>query len=101
MSSYAYDVDPKSQVFLNRRVFAYVDAGIPDGIQIDSKGNVYSGCGDGVEVWSPQGVLLGKFFIGSASSNFVFAGDGRLVILAETKIFFAKIKAKAGKLVFP
>ncbi len=35
---------------MNRRVFAYVDSGIPDGIQVDTDGNVYSGCGDGVQV---------------------------------------------------
>ena len=50
MHRYAFDVDPDSQTFLNRRVFAYVDTGIPDGIQIDKNGNVYAGCGDGVQV---------------------------------------------------
>lgn len=30
-----------------------------------------------------------------------FAGDGRLVIMAETKIFVAKIAAKQGKVVYP
>lgn len=35
---------------MNRRVFAYADTGIPDGIQLDTKGNVYAGCGDGVQV---------------------------------------------------
>ena len=48
--SYAFDVDPKTQAFHNRRVFAYADTGIPDGIQLDTKGNVYASCGDGVHV---------------------------------------------------
>ena len=43
-------MDAKSQVFKNRRVFAYVDNGVPDGIQVDTEGNVYSGTGDGVTV---------------------------------------------------
>lgn len=47
---YAYDVDERSQAFFNRRVFVFTDAGIPDGIQVDKAGNVYSGCGDGVHV---------------------------------------------------
>lgn len=50
MLSYAFDVDPTTQVFKNRRVFAYIDTGVADGVQLDSKGNVYSGCGDGVQV---------------------------------------------------
>ena len=47
---YAFDVDPKSQAFKNRRVFAYVDTGIADGIDLDDKGNVFSGTNDGVQV---------------------------------------------------
>ena len=50
LTSYAYDVDPTTQAFKNRRVFAYVDNGVPDGIQVDTEGRVYSGCGDGVQV---------------------------------------------------
>lgn len=88
-------------MFLNRRIFAYTDTGIPDGVQVDAAGNVYAGCGDGVQVWSSGGTLLGKFFIETTSANMVFAGDGRLVIMAETKIFVAKIAAKEGKVSFP
>ncbi|PPR00677.1 hypothetical protein CVT24_000965 [Panaeolus cyanescens] len=98
---YAYDVDEETQTFMNRRVFAYADTGIPDGVQVDADGNVYAGCGDGVQVWSKKGVLLGKFFIGTVSANMAFAGDGRLVILAETAIYVAKIAAKEGKVKFP
>ena len=89
--SYKYDVDPISQSFTNRRVFAYSDNGIPDGIQLDTAGRVYSGCGDGVQVWNAEGTLIGKFFLGSQSSNMIFAGKGRLVMLAETKIYLAYI----------
>lgn len=85
-------------MFSNRRVFAYVDAGVPDGIQVDKAGNVYSGCGDGVQVWDSDGTLLGKFFLGMTSANMVFAGKGKLVIMAETKIFLAEIAAEGLEL---
>jgi gluconolactonase len=49
------------------------------------------------QVWNSEGTLLGKFFLGMVSANMVFAGDGRLVILAETKIFVAHIAAKGFK----
>ncbi|KAA1474220.1 D-lactonohydrolase-like protein [Dentipellis sp. KUC8613] len=91
---YQFDVDPTTHTFVNRRVFAYTDTGIPDGIQVDTKGNVYSGCGDGVQVWNSQGTLIGKFFLGTTSSNMAFAGKGRLVINAETNIFLAEIAAE-------
>ena len=53
--SYAYDVHPKTHALINRRVFAYTDAGIADGIQVDADGNVYAGCGDGTQVWDQDG----------------------------------------------
>lgn len=98
---YAFDVDKTSQAFMNRRVFAYIDTGVPDGIQVDMAGNVYSGCGDGVQVWNSEGTLLGKFFIATTSANMAFAGYGRLVILAETKVYLAKTAAKGPNLEFP
>ncbi|THH16198.1 hypothetical protein EW146_g4402 [Bondarzewia mesenterica] len=91
---YQFDVDPKTEAFLNRRVFAYVDTGVPDGIQVDIDGNVYSGCGDGVQVWNAEGTLLGKVFLGTTSANMVFAGKGKLVIMAETAIYLAQITAE-------
>jgi gluconolactonase len=98
---FAFDVDPDTEEFKNRRVFAYADTGAPDGIQLDSEGNVYSGCGDGVQVWNKSGTLLGKFFIGSLTPEVAFAGDGRLVILSEFRIFVAHIAAKSVPLTYP
>ena len=63
MRRYAFDVDPDSLTFLNRRIFAYADTGIPDGIQIDKNGNVYAGCGDGVQVSVIFSALHPSFFL--------------------------------------
>ncbi|KAH9480025.1 Lactonohydrolase oryL [Psilocybe cubensis] len=93
---YAYDVDAKTFAFNNRRVFAFIDTGIPDGIQVDTNGNVYAGCGDGVQIFREDGVLLGKIFVGANVANMAFAGDGRLVILAGSSIFLAQIEAKSA-----
>ncbi|KAF8977408.1 hypothetical protein BDQ17DRAFT_1266607, partial [Cyathus striatus] len=71
---YAYDVDPISLAFKNRRVFAFVDSGIPDGIQVDTQGRVYSGTADGIQVWNSNGILIGKIFIGSKVANMAFTG---------------------------
>ncbi|KAL1702074.1 hypothetical protein EV121DRAFT_282138 [Schizophyllum commune] len=98
---YAFDVDPKTHAFTNRRLFAFVDAAIPDGIQVDKVGNVYSACGDGVHVWDWRGNLIGKFFLGELSANMVFAGHGRLVILAETKIYVADFAAMSFPVQYP
>ncbi len=51
---------PNPPYLTNKRIFAYVSSGFPDGIKCDTLGNVYSGCGDGVHVWDKCGTFLGK-----------------------------------------
>jgi gluconolactonase len=43
-----------------------------DGVDVDALGNIYAGCGDGVHIFSPQGILLGKILISGAVTNFAF-----------------------------
>ncbi|KAJ7102954.1 D-lactonohydrolase-like protein [Mycena crocata] len=95
---YAFDVMSDTQAFSNRRVFAFMDAGVPDGLTLDTHGNLYVGCGDGTEVFDPRGTLLGKVFLGVGSANMIFAGVGRLVILGDTKIYLAEIAAEGVNL---
>jgi len=47
-----------------------------------------------IKVWNPEGTLISKIFLNMTSANLVFAGKGRLVVLAETKIYLAKINAE-------
>lgn len=96
-SSYRFDVQ-EDGTFTNRMTFAYVTAGVPDGVHCDSNGYVYAGCGDGVHVWNQAGTLIGKIYLGSTTANFQFAGDGRMVIAAETKLFYATLAAKGAPL---
>jgi gluconolactonase len=72
---YAYDVSDDSKRVSNRRVFSFVDVGFPDGVHCDTQGNVWAAAGDGVHVWNPEGILLGKIFIGELSNNFAFAPE--------------------------
>ncbi|KAJ8582416.1 calcium-dependent phosphotriesterase [Rhizopogon salebrosus TDB-379] len=95
---YQFDVDPSTQSFTNRRVFAYSDSGVPDGIQLDTMGNVYSGCGEGTHVWNAQGTLIGKFYLNSTTAEMIFTKSG-LVILDEEVIYLANIQAQGVSLV--
>lgn len=94
-SIYRYDVQDDGTLE-NRKLFAYVHTGVPDGVHTDSAGNVYSGVGDGVHVWNPSGKLIGKIYLGEGSANFRFAGKGRIVIAAETSLFYAKVQASGS-----
>lgn len=93
---YAYDVvnataSATAQVHLsNKRVFARVPVGIPDGIKTDTEGNVYVGCGDGIHVWNESGRLLGSAIFEGGISNFALA-KGAIYALYEDKVYLIKL----------
>lgn len=86
---YAYDVvEYAGAPFLaNRRVFAFATNGFPDGIKCDTQGNVYAGCGDGVEIWNAGGTLIGKIAIGGWCANFCFGREGEMFLCGETRLW--------------
>ncbi|UDD57963.1 hypothetical protein AFCA_005435 [Aspergillus flavus] len=92
-SIYAFDVSIyHGEPFLtNRRLFAMADKGIPDGIKCDLEGNVYSGCGDGINVWSPGGVLLGRILIDGGVANFCFGRRGEIIALNEHRLWRVRL----------
>lgn len=92
---FAFDVEVRhgSKFLTNRRVFSMADTGVPDGIKCDRIGNIFSGCGDGVSVWSAGGVLLGKVIVPGGVANFCFGRPGELFLLNETKFWVANIAA--------
>ncbi|KAK3392815.1 hypothetical protein B0H63DRAFT_385685 [Podospora didyma] len=92
-SIYRYDVKADG-TFENRKTFAFIDTNIPDGVHVDSKGNVYAGVGDGVHVFNPSGKLIGKIYTGRTAANFQFVGGGRMVIMGETQLYYATLAAK-------
>ena len=79
----------------NRRMFAYCDVGVPDGVKVDEAGNVYSGCGDGVHIWDSSGTLLGKVYTGSTVANFNFTKVG-MWMMGEERLFFCELQARGA-----
>ena len=89
----AFDV--YGQHLRNGRLFAVVSPGCPDGIKLDTKGRVYTSSASGVQVFTPQGDLLGEI-MAPGVANFTFGGPKNdvLFILGDTKIWQAKVEAK-------
>ncbi|WYZ33890.1 hypothetical protein EsH8_I_000166 [Colletotrichum jinshuiense] len=89
---YAYDIVAGKRL-ANKRLFAFADSGFPDGVHTDTDGNVWAGCGDGVHVWNPDGVLLGKIHLGEVSNNFAFA-PGKVFVFSNYRLWVVEgIKA--------
>jgi gluconolactonase len=93
----AFDVHD-SRHLRNERLFAVINPGVPDGIKLDVQGRVYTSSATGVQVFTPEGDLLGEI-IAPGVANFTFGGPDNdvLFILGDTVIWQAKL-AVAGVL---
>lgn len=93
----AYDVAADGTVS-NGRVFADATAdttpGMPDGLKLDTKGNVYSTMPGGVWVIAPDGRHLGTIRAPEVAANVAWGDDGRsLYITAETGVYRVRLTA--------
>jgi len=77
---YTYDLD-KNGLFTHGRVFysanaaAKTAAGMPDGLKIDKKGNVFASGPGGIWVFNRTGKLLGKILVNDLASNCSLSAD--------------------------
>ena len=70
----------------NPAVLAVVDPGVPDGMRVDTDGNLYVAAGDGVQVFSPSGDLLGKILTPDVVTNCAFGmPDYQTLFIAATE----------------
>jgi gluconolactonase len=92
----AYDVSG-GRLLTNRRRFAVVEPGIPDGLKVDADGRVYNSCATGVQVRSPEGDLLGEINLPGAV-NFAFGGrdSNVLFITADDAVWAAVLDVRGG-----
>lgn len=90
----AYDLD-KNGSPSNERVLISGIEGVPDGVCIDEKGNLYVAA-SGVQVFTAEGKVLGKITLDETPSNCSF-GDpdlGSLYITARTSVYRVRLNVK-------
>ena len=87
----AYDVDRKGLTSHERVVIADLPAG-PDGIRADARGNLYV-ASRGVQVYSPDGRLLGTISLPVNVRNLAFGdSDFRTLYMVGNSIFKARLE---------
>jgi len=82
-----FDVD--GDKLLGGEVFAPCEAGMFDGIRLDSAGRVWAATHEGVHCFDPDGTLIGKLLLPDIVSNLCFGGPkgNRLFITATTSVW--------------
>ncbi|NRB47471.1 MAG: SMP-30/gluconolactonase/LRE family protein [Saprospiraceae bacterium] len=82
----------------NRQVLANIESktwGI-DGLKMDYAGNLYAACGDGVNIFSPQGALIGKIDTDFEVTNLCFGGPDKqtLFLTGHEALYRIHLKVK-------
>jgi gluconolactonase len=80
------------------RVFADLrgsESGVPDGMKVDTEGNVYCGGAGGLWIMDPKGKKLGRIVHGaSATTNLAFGGDDWRTLYFTSRSHLGAVKVK-------
>jgi gluconolactonase len=102
----AYDMLPNGTVAKETsRVFADLggpEPGVPDGIKVDTAGNLYSGGGGGLYILDPKGRKLGRIVHGQpATTNIAFGGDDWKTLYFTTRSTLFSVNVKIAGVPVP
>ncbi|MEZ6106762.1 MAG: SMP-30/gluconolactonase/LRE family protein [Pirellulaceae bacterium] len=73
--------------------------GLPDGMAVDTAGNLWATGPGGVIVMNAEGKVLGRILTGEATANCTFGADGWLYITAD--MYFCRVKTNAAGVTIP
>jgi gluconolactonase len=96
----AYGVRPdgsldQGRVFADSSKYFQQGDGVPDGLKVDEKGNLFATGPGGVLVYAPDGTLLGRILTGVPTANVAFGEDGAtLFITANHRVLRLRTRTK-------
>jgi gluconolactonase len=102
---YAYDVVEGGRRLANKRKFIDVGPGTPDGMRCDVDGNLWMGWGmgdpalDGVNVYNPEGRLIGRIALPERCANLCFGGThrNRLFMAAAKSVYALYVNTQGAR----
>jgi gluconolactonase len=99
----AYDVKPdgtlgKGRVFFDSTSLVKGRKGLPDGMKVDEKGNLFATGPGGIFIFSPDGKHLGTINTGQATANCAWGEDGSVLYIC-ADMYIARLKTSTrGKM---
>lgn len=95
-----FSFDVSDNKVSNKKVFATPRPGKPDGIKVDSYGNIFSSAWDGVQIFSPEGKLTAKIQVPEQrTANLCFGGENldNLFIASDKSLYRIEMKTSGQK----
>ncbi len=93
---YLYNI--VGDAFTNGKIFYDASAtkeknGLPDGLKVDSKGNVFATGPGGIFIFNSKGVLLGKIHLNEAAANVALTPDEKILFITND-MYLLRIKMR-------
>jgi gluconolactonase len=94
----AFDVGPGWRLS-GPRDLAVMPVGVPDGMRVDERGNLWVGGGDGVYVFAPTGAQLAHVPVPEMVTNLEFGGAGgdELFVTAVSSLYRVRTAVRGGR----
>lgn len=87
-----YDVQPDGSVTNERVLARFTKAdgpGVPDGMKLDSHGNIWTTAAGGIRIITPEGKILAQFKLPEIAANLAWGGpDGRTLYITARKSIY-------------
>jgi gluconolactonase len=90
----AGDSVSSAKIFYDATLETSTGKGLPDGLKIDSKGNVYATGPGGVWIFNKEGKLLGKVKLPEASANCALSADEKTLYIT-ADMYLLRIKMRS------
>ena len=71
----------KGKVFYNVTSLVGLLPGLPDGLKVDKRGNLFASGPGGIHIFTPAGVHLGRISTGEKTANCAWGGDGSMLYM--------------------
>jgi gluconolactonase len=96
----AYDVGADGKLSSPRNLIGYPGSApdVPDGLKVDSAGNIWTTGPGGLRIVSPQGKVLGQLVVPEIVANVAFAEDGKTVYLTGSTSLYRLKTRIAGEI---
>ena len=81
------------KVFYDAGAESKTEQGMPDGLKVDSKGNIFASGPGGIWIFNPEGKVLGKIKLSNATANCALSTDDKtLFITSDMNLLRVKLR---------
>ena len=81
------------KVFYDAQIESKTDNGMPDGLKVDSKGNIFAAGPGGIWIFNSEGIVIGKIKLPNPTANCAITQDDKTLYIT-SDMYLLRVKLK-------